>query len=353
MRPTIVAATASTLAVAAIAAGLLLTGGDAGGQDADGDDDRADGASAPTTAPVTRRDLTEREELTGTLGYGESRQLALVGAGTLTDLADEGAVVDRGGALAEVDGEPILLLLGEQAMWRALDAGAGDGDDIAQLEENLLAMGFGTAEDLGPDADWTSATTAAVKDWQASLGIEETGRLEQASVVFSPTPVRIATHDAEVGAPASGATITVTGTARIVTIDMDATDQGLLEPGQEVEVGLPDGTTVDGVVDSVAEVVDPPEQDGGSATVEVVVTLLDPEASGTVDQAPVDVDVVTVAVEDALTVPVEALLALAEGGYAVERPDGSLVAVQVGAFADGFVEVTGDVAEGDEVVVAG
>ena len=56
-----------------------------------------------------------------------------------------------------------------------------------------------------------------------------------------------------------------------------------------------------------------------------------------------------------LAVPVEALLALAEGGYAVElaHDDGttSLVAVELGAFADGWVEVTGDVAEGDEVVV--
>ena len=63
---------------------------------------------------------------------------------------------------------------------------------------------------------------------------------------------------------------------------------------------------------------------------------------------------VSVQAEDALSVPVEALLALAEGGYALERPDGSLVGVETGAFADGYVAVTptsGDLAEGDEVVV--
>jgi multidrug efflux pump subunit AcrA (membrane-fusion protein) len=69
------------------------------------------------------------------------------------------------------------------------------------------------------------------------------------------------------------------------------------------------------------------------------------------------VRVVTSAAEGVLAVPVDALMALAEGGYAVERvgtgPDGAseLVAVELGAFADGWVEVTGDVAEGDQVEV--
>jgi hypothetical protein len=56
-----------------------------------------------------------------------------------------------------------------------------------------------------------------------------------------------------------------------------------------------------------------------------------------------------------LAVPANALLALLEGGYAVERvTDGGgteLVAVETGLFADGWVEVSGDLAEGDEVVV--
>ena len=54
-----------------------------------------------------------------------------------------------------------------------------------------------------------------------------------------------------------------------------------------------------------------------------------------------------------LHVPVSALLAVSGGGYALERPDGTLVAVATGMFADGQVEVSGDgVTEGLEVVVA-
>ena len=64
----------------------------------------------------------------------------------------------------------------------------------------------------------------------------------------------------------------------------------------------------------------------------------------------------TTVADDVLIVPVAALLAPAEGGYAVEIVDGSsthLVAVDVGAILDGRAEIDGDVAEGDTVVVAG
>jgi hypothetical protein len=90
--------------------------------------------------------------------------------------------------------------------------------------------------------------------------------------------------------------------------------------------------------------------------VEVLVTLDDPTVAGEVDESPVDVDVLSDAATGVLAVPVNALLALAEGGYALEvRADGStrLVGVEIGSFADGLVEVSGDVAEGDVVVVPG
>jgi hypothetical protein len=57
-----------------------------------------------------------------------------------------------------------------------------------------------------------------------------------------------------------------------------------------------------------------------------------------------------------LAVPVDAVLALAEGGYALEVVDEAgrthLVGVELGVFADGMVEVRGDIAAGDQVVTA-
>jgi predicted ribosome-associated RNA-binding protein Tma20 len=56
-----------------------------------------------------------------------------------------------------------------------------------------------------------------------------------------------------------------------------------------------------------------------------------------------------------LAIPVAALLALAEGGYAVELVDNGsthLVGVETGLFADGLVEVKGNgLSAGDLVVV--
>ena len=74
------------------------------------------------------------------------------------------------------------------------------------------------------------------------------------------------------------------------------------------------------------------------------------------DGMPVSVIVTTVAAEGVLAVPVEAVLALAEGGYALEVADAAgathLVGVELGVFADGWVEVSGDVTAGDQVVTA-
>jgi hypothetical protein len=146
-----------------------------------------------------------------------------------------------------------------------------------------------------------------------------------------------------------------------VTVDLEATRQGMVTVGLPVDVELPDGTVVTGTVVAVGTVAETPEgaADDPTAdqtpTIEVTVALDDPAAAGALDQAPVEVDVVTSSAAGVTAVPVDALLALAEGGYAVERPVAGggteLVAVEVGAFADGWVQVTGDLAEGDDVVV--
>ena len=72
-------------------------------------------------------------------------------------------------------------------------------------------------------------------------------------------------------------------------------------------------------------------------------------------QAPVAASITTEVRKGVLAVPVNALLALAEGGYAVEvERDGprQLFGVRTGLFAEGQVEVTGGgLRAGDLVVV--
>jgi hypothetical protein len=88
----------------------------------------------------------------------------------------------------------------------------------------------------------------------------------------------------------------------------------------------------------------------------VTVGLDDAATAKKVDTGPVGLQFDGERRKGVLTVAVEALLALREGGYAVEVVSGAgsrLVAVQLGLFADGRVEVTGDgLAEGVRVVTA-
>jgi Putative peptidoglycan binding domain len=345
-------------AAALVGLGVLAWRGN--GDSDDGSDSGAAPAAATATAEVTTRDLEDRTDLNGTLGYGDTHQLALEAQGTLTWLPAEGTVIDRGQTVAEVDDKPIPLLLGDRPLWRELGPDVDDGRDVELVESNLVALGIVSADDLTVDQEWTSATTEAVEDWQESLGLEETGRLRPSDVVVQPAAVRVTDQVAEPGGPASGPALTVGGTTRQVTVDLDATRQQMVQVGQKVEVELPDGSRTNGTVSAVGTVAETPTDDSGqdrpdaTPTVDLTVTLDDPAAAGTLDQAPVKVWVVTSAATGVLAVPVDALLALAEGGYAVERvvPGGTeLVAVEIGAFADGWVQVTGDLADGDEVVV--
>ena len=78
-----------------------------------------------------------------------------------------------------------------------------------------------------------------------------------------------------------------------------------------------------------------------------------PATVGDLDGASVSVSIVRRKAENVLAVPVNALLALAEGGYGIEVDGtGELLPVETGLFADGQVQVTGDGLEpGMKVVV--
>jgi len=342
--------------VLVVLAGAVAAGGVvAVGASGEGTDDPADTeAQAPAaTALVRRTDLVEHEDLDGTLGYGDAHALRVGRSGTVTGVPAPGTVLGRGDAVAEVDGSPVPLVFGDKPLWRPLAVG-DEGPDVAILEAHLVETGVATAAQLTVDEKFTSSTAAAVKRWQESLGRERTGRVEPGDVVVQPGPVRVSEQVAELGAPSPGEVVEVTATERRVTLDLAATRHDLVAAGDGVTVTLPDGTTVEGTVQSVGTVVTVPEQ-GGTATVEVVITMADPAAGSAFDEAPVDVAVERSRAEGVLAVPVEALVALAEGGYAVEVAGSggttTLVGVNIGAFATGLVEVTGELHEGDAVVV--
>jgi peptidoglycan hydrolase-like protein with peptidoglycan-binding domain len=347
----------------AAAAGVVLAGAAwwtaarAGNQDGDGS---TGGEAATTAAAVVRRDLRATEEVDGTLGYGDPRTVANQRQGTITALPAEGAVVRRGQTLYRVDGRPVQLLYGRLPAWRELSLGVDDGRDVRQLEENLVALGYDPDRAITVDDHFSSATQAAVRRWQEVTGLEETGTIRPGDAVWQPGPVRVAELKAAVGdAARPGAPLLeATATDRQVEIDLDASRQPYVKVGDRVDLELPGGRTTTGRVVEVGKVATVPQGEGGEEgdpTVEVVVALDKPRATGSLDQAPVSAAITTEVRKGVLAVPVNALLALAEGGYAVEvERDGrrELVGVTTGLFADGLVEVEGGgLRAGDRVVV--
>jgi peptidoglycan hydrolase-like protein with peptidoglycan-binding domain len=335
---------------AAAVTSVAVTSTDAGSDEPTDDADAS--LAAVETAIVERRDLIESDEFDGELGYGPESKVTGQGGGVITALPDLGSTIGRGDPLWEVDGAPgPRLLFGDRPMWRELRRGVDDGADIRQLEENLFALGL-APEGMVVDEEFDSDTTTAVRAWQEARGVDETGSIGPADVVFAPGERRVSAHLGAVGGPADGEVLGLTGVNQIVALDVAADDVDRFAVGDASSIELPDGTLVDGVVWSIAQVATA-GADGGETTVEVVVALT--ERTDQLDAAPVDVIVTTTIASGVLTVPFRALLALSEGGYAVEKVTGSgtqLVGVELGASGDGVVEINGDVAEGDEVVVS-
>ena len=131
---------------------------------------------------------------------------------------------------------------------------------------------------------------------------------------------------------------------------MSVGDQGLAAVGRAVLITLPDDTEIEGTITEVGSVVT-------EGAVDVTVTIADQQALGDLEIASVDVELVSATREDVLSVPIAALLARPEGGFAVEIVEGSmstLTPVDTGLFATGRVEVTGDsIVEGMRVGVPG
>jgi peptidoglycan hydrolase-like protein with peptidoglycan-binding domain len=306
-----------------------------------------------TSASVVRQDLTTDDQLAGWLGYGESLPLPASRDGILTSLPDEGAQIRRGDVVAEIGGVATRLLYGETPAWRRLSVGIPRGPDIRQLNDNLAALGYAKRKNL-PDDQFDWRTRAAVLAWQHDLKLTRTGVVEFGDVLFLPAPVRIDTADVTLGTVVGTGQVLahMTGDDQLVTIDLDAALRNTLHEGLAVVVVLPDRTRTDATVTSVGRTISGTPGSEEEPTVKIEVELTNEVDE--LDASPVTVVVERVLAADVLTVPVAALVAQPGAGYAVERLRAGateLVAVEPGQFSDGLVEISGDLAEGDEVVV--
>lgn len=289
-----------------------------------------------------------------------ARASKVLGAGTFTWLPSPGALIERGRPLYAIDDRPVPLLHGSVPMYRQIGVGLS-GNDIAQLEQNLVALGFASADTA--DAHFGADDASAVRAWQASLGLPTTGEIDLGAIVFLPGATRVARVYGTVGSPyAPGQPVLdVTETAKIVTIALDTTLQSGIKTGDVASVQIPGrAQAATGKVSDISAVAQTAttannQQGPLRATITVTIRLDDITAGGSVDQAPVRVSITDQTRTNVLAVPVTSLIARSDGSFAVRVVRAStrdVVTVVPGIFGDqGLVEVTGNLNVGDLVEI--
>jgi hypothetical protein len=337
--------TATALVVLAAAGGigyavLARPHGDTGGPN----------AVSYSTATVERGTITERTQVSGTLGYAGSYQVTnqLAAPGVLTWTPQPGATVHRGDTVYGVNGTKVRLLIGSVPDYRAFHEGMSDGLDVKELEQNLVAMGYDPNHTMTVDGHFTWTTKDAIKRWQAAQDVpsaDRTGTLTTGAVVFEPRPIRVDQVSATPGAqlPPNTPVLTGTSTTTVVTAQVTTDQLAPIRVGDKVAVTLPDSPAVTGTVTRIGKVATTSSgngqgsngqgggdqgggQNGGGqnspASVAVTIVVTPPKTSANLEQAPTQVAITTAEHKNALTVPVAALLARPGGGYQVRMVSG-------------------------------
>ena len=340
---------AGAVVVAVIAGVVVLTGADHTTGDAQ--------AAPANTARVERGALSAVVSQSGTLTHRArpdgSPFVAINHArGTYTGLPEVGDKVACGRVLYRVDDKPVLLLCGTLPAYRALHAGDA-GRDVRQLNRNLRVRSGGS---------FSAKTEKALAALQRRRGAHADGSLALGDAVFLPESVRIAKLTGQIGEPArpgAPALNATTGTLH-VQVNLEPSEQAQVKRGDRAQIALPGNRIVTGKVAGFGRIAQAPAgQDGSAAdaTIPTSISLDDPRKARGLDRAPVQVDIITSGVDDALSVPVTALVGRSGGGFGVEvvRAGGrrALVAVQLGLFdtASGRVQVGGELRAGDRVTV--
>ncbi len=274
----------------------------------------------------------------------------------LTGIAAVGDPVAQGTVLYTVDDEPVVALTGEVPLWRAVTPGVGDGDDVRQVEENLVALGYG--DGLTVDGTYTDATGAAIAAWESGIGrADPDGTIEVGDVVFVQAAGLVLGQEAAVGDTLeTGTPVLVVGSAgQILVGDVDADQAGTWAAGVDVDLTWSDGSTSTGTVLGTGREVTEGE-------VELVVAVGHAD-SGRISGAEAGLTAVAARRTDVLAVPIAAVSEGPSGGPAVrlapeageagEEGEDEWRAVELGLVADGWVEITDGLQEGDAVRVPG
>lgn len=313
---------------------------------------------AGLTATAERRTLSQSKEFNAQVSYGDTFTVPTTAQGVVTSRPERGIVIEPGDELFRVDNKPVFLAQGYMPMYREMKKTPdvkvkGEkymrGYDVAHLQQFLIEAGFDDDGELvEPTGEFDPVTEKAVKAWQKSVGHASTGRVGRDQLVIHPEAVRV---DATMQLGGDFQGLSASSISQHLSFNVASRDRQLVSEGGTVTIEAPDGTAVDGTVTELERSVD--EQ--GSSIIKATVI---PESPLPIDATAAVVTATEVLADDVLAVPVRALLAVSQGGFAVEKAtpgaDGrrQLVRVDVGEVAGGFAEVSGELEVGERVVVA-
>ena len=269
-----------------------------------------------------------------------------------------------------------ILMFGDTPAWRDIKEGVTPGEDINQLEFNLIALGYGIGKNLGPDTTFDENTATAIRQLQSDLKVASTGEITLGEITFVPgtSMIRPSSTLHTIGSKVNDGTellsltpiekisskigpnnaVTTSGKSlQRVEIQIPVADRELMKTGSKVDIELPDESRILGTIHDIASFAVAPEE--GDPFLDIAITVDGSTEYFEWTGASVTVHVTKELAENVLASPVNGLLALLSGGYALEivTPTGtSLVPVETGIYADGWVQINGPgLKTGTEIIV--
>jgi hypothetical protein len=299
-------------------------------------------------------DLGTKVSLGGTLTYASVvPSTASMLSGVVTNLPKSGSVISRGQVLYELNNEPVVLMYGQIPEWRSLQLGSRPGADVSELEANLTAIGY----NLPQDGAYSYSVARAVSKFFGSLGMDDpTGKVDLGRILYLSGPVRVQGIVANLGSSVSQGTqvLSLATTSRQVMVDIPSSVGAAVAIGQPARVNTGGvATALAGVVVDVQSATDSASSSSQSRSSTVqngqraAINLSGPNEDLPPGDVPVQVEITTQVTKAALVVPVTAVIALSEGGYALNADDGKghyhLVSVTLGAYddVDALIQVNG------------
>ena len=299
--------------------------------------------TAPTTTPAPPAGGATGATAPGAATPSGSTSTEASASETLTSLLAVGARADRGTVLYTADAQPVVVVIAAEPLVRTLERSVVDGSDVAALEANLVALGFGTG--LTVDEHFDADTANAVEAWETALDrAEPDGVVAVGEVVVVDAPTTVLRHESHVGDPLDAGTpvVTIGSESQVVSATVEADELDGWTSDADLAVVFGDDTRVDATLLTVGR----DETSGGVAIVVALAAAADRPIGSAVEVARVLVDRAGV-----VAVPVVAVVAGPNGPAvrAVTAAGDRVVSVELGIVDGGWVEVVRGLEPGTEI----